>query len=599
MNISKTKWPSLLFYPGAYPVIGVILTCFIFSSIFGMFVPHFIQNLSASYSTTSLFYESIYKLLILFTSIYFVRAIYEYGVNRYIKEVIQSVRSKCFQDWILSYEGQMKDHSIKDRYPQGEVIARIMNDTEAIRELITSGSFGVILDFFFVISCLIGLVRINKITGLFLGLSILGAVFFLIWGSKYMRYYFHSVRYSRGMVSRTIANVVGGIRESFFTKHGNYASKKGEHVFIDYLHKILKANVWDAGFYSLAESLYPIFLVLVVVIFPFSSITSIAVVLAVIDIIQRSIQPVKNIASRMANLQRAVTGFQRIFEFVDDLNTRPLAPLSDGEIQSIPLKSLKVSIREFRYPEPEVKDLKEEKKSFALSNVNFDVYQNQMIGIVGTSGCGKSTVLNILAGNIIPDSFDIELNFDLNETFHFGSSTSKKLSAYREYISIISQDSHIFTETLFFNISLSTDKSEDLVTFWKWISERIVYLKRWGILADDIIKPASLSLGQKQLISAIRACYLKKTIVLFDEISSSLDSELELALREVIKIVQQNSMTIIVTHRLETLLESNKIIVMEDGKIIGEGGHSELLKSTKKYQLFIDELTGVSRAPSV
>ena len=105
------------------------------------------------------------------------------------------------------------------------------------------------------------------------------------------------------------------------------------------------------------------------------------------------------------------------------------------------------------------------------------------------------------------------------------------------------------------------------------------YLKTLGLRPLEKIQPTKLSLGQKQLLAGVRACYLKKNVVFFDEISSALDSELEFALRKCILIIQEFSLTIIVAHRVETIIAADKILVMEKGRLIQSGSHKELLES--------------------
>ena len=95
---------------------------------------------------------------------------------------------------------------------------------------------------------------------------------------------------------------------------------------------------------------------------------------------------------------------------------------------------------------------------------------------------------------------------------------------------------------------------------------------------------------KKQIISALRVCYLKKPIILFDEISSSLDNSCEQALRGIIKLQQQDSIVWVVTHRVESILEATSILVMEDGKVKAQGTHSELQKSSDLYGQFLAEL---------
>jgi ATP-binding cassette subfamily B protein len=112
-----------------------------------------------------------------------------------------------------------------------------------------------------------------------------------------------------------------------------------------------------------------------------------------------------------------------------------------------------------------------------------------------------------------------------------------------------------------------------------------------GVSTHEKIIPSKLSLGQKQLLAGVRACYLKKNIVFFDEISSALDSELELALRKCILLIQEFSLTIIVAHRVETIINADKILVMEKGRVINSGKHAELLSESQVYQEFIRELS--------
>ena len=118
----------------------------------------------------------------------------------------------------------------------------------------------------------------------------------------------------------------------------------------------------------------------------------------------------------------------------------------------------------------------------------------------------------------------------------------------------------------------------------------ISYLKNWSVRPDTIINPKLLSLGQKQLISALRSCYLTKPIVLFDEISSGLDSDLELALRKLVLLIQKKSLTLIVAHRIETIVNADKILVMNQGQLQSVGTHQQLVKNSAVYQDFISQL---------
>jgi ATP-binding cassette subfamily B protein len=152
---------------------------------------------------------------------------------------------------------------------------------------------------------------------------------------------------------------------------------------------------------------------------------------------------------------------------------------------------------------------------------------------------------------------------------------------------LISQDSHVFSETLKFNITLGDDQGFE--EFWSIATSSIPYLLKWSVVPTDKIYPKSLSMGQKQLISGLRALFLKKPIILMDEISSGLDSELESALRDLITFFQMQSITIIVTHRLETILHAQKLLLLDQGKVVALGSPSEM-RDISKYKEFLAHL---------
>ena len=162
---------------------------------------------------------------------------------------------------------------------------------------------------------------------------------------------------------------------------------------------------------------------------------------------------------------------------------------------------------------------------------------------------------------------------------------------YLNKVSLVSQDSHIFSESLMFNITMSFEADPTFIEKFEKFKVQIPYLKKWGIGPEDKIIPNKLSLGQRQLIAGIRSLYLNKDIVFFDEISSALDPELELSLRKMILLIQEHSLTVIVAHRIETILEASKILVMENGRIINSGIHNDLIKESSVYQKFIEELS--------
>jgi ABC-type multidrug transport system fused ATPase/permease subunit len=585
MSTLKTKWSKFFFFPGGKKFLFVVGICLLVSSFLGAMTPLKMRELAANYENKDLYYSSLWNLFAIFMGVYLNRVFYQLGLNKYMQLLMQNTRSICYEKWLHAYDIKTKDDSRNERYPQGEVISRIMNDTESLRELMTSGTFGIFIDIFFVISSLSAFISLNKTSGVAIAIAEVFSALLLVWGSRYMRKIFMEVRKSRADMSRLLSNMVGGIKETFYTRHENYASKRGSIVFQDFLKKMLTANVWDAGYYSTAESLYPLMLAFVVFLFPYSNITEAAIIFAIVDLIQRSIGPVKDVAAKIANIQRAYTGLVRIDEFLSDLG-KDMSSANHKHLGLLELSEVVINVENFEYPRKG-----EEETKFALTDISFSARPGELVGIVGLSGCGKSTLLNIMAANIFPHAGEVSLLAKNGVKLSFPGSSVADTIHYREQVGIVSQDSHIFSDSVAFNICMKREIPEEFYKFWKMVEEKIPYILTWGIKPDEVLNQRSLSLGQKQLLAAIRSCFLKKPVVLFDEISSGLDGELELALREMVRLIQINSLTFIVAHRLETITHADKIIVLDDGRVADSGTHDELMPRCDVYAQFLAELS--------
>lgn len=150
MNTSKNKWYKLFFFEGSKTMIIMLFICLAISSYLGARTPGLISDLSRNYHDNILFQSSVIALLVNFLSVYINRVIYQLAVNKYVRLLIQFARTETYGRWLSSHELD------SDKYPQGEILSRIMSDTDAIRDLISSGSFGIFIDLSFVVSCLVG-----------------------------------------------------------------------------------------------------------------------------------------------------------------------------------------------------------------------------------------------------------------------------------------------------------------------------------------------------------------------------------------------------------------------------------------------------------
>lgn len=575
MNFLKNKWLNYLLIGEARLSLFIMLIGLGVSIYLGQKLPIYTMGLYQSVGKPELFQASLMGLATIFIFEYLNRACYQISTDRYVQHLISYARSTCYEKWLLSIEAKSEDG--KDPYTLGEVLARIMSDTEAMRELISSGSFSVFIDFSFIISCLISFLRLNTTSGLiFIGAEV-AVCALLVWGSRYLAQIYVTIRKINSDLSRAMANITSGFNQTYYTPHHNYASISTEDVSELFLKKQLLANNWETTYYSIADSLFPFFLCLLAFTFPYTHITEMAVIAALIDLIQRSIAPIKDVTGKISSIQRAMTGIERMDKFLRELNQAPASKLT-GSSQVAHFSKLEVDIRNFCYAD---------QAQFNLKEISFEGTPGELIGIVGVSGSGKSTLLNILSCNILCPDADLIITDGVGHRF----SQKTDFDTVRSSIGIVAQDSHIFSRDLEFNISMGLRTSVEFKIFWEETLKKIHYLKTWGIEGSTLINPKDLSLGQKQLISALRACFLQKPIVLFDEISSALDSELELALREMILLIQKQSLTIIVAHRIETVMKADKILVLDNGRLISSGKHQMLLKTSPVYQQFIAEIS--------
>jgi ABC-type multidrug transport system fused ATPase/permease subunit len=589
VTILPSKLSDYLYLPQRKFLLILIAAALLGATYLGYITPGLIAELYASYESHSNFEDVLWKLGLLFIFEYIVQVTYQVSLTRYVQHLLQHMRMHSFSNWLNAHESVGIGKHSDSKYPLGEVLARILSDTEAVIELVSSGSFKIFIDFTFIIACLISFIRLNTTSGIALIIVEVLACVLLILGSKKMGLVFLDVRKAMGKMSRVVADITAGFRFTFHTPNNHYAQKKSDGVFEEFLKHQLRANVWDASYFAIAESLFPIMLAILVIIFPYSHITEMAILAAIVDLIQRSIMPIKEVASKISSIQRAQTGIVRMREFNNDLSKLPTVnDLADKSKRSF--KKIKVSVEHFEYPKQAANHGEDEQHHFSLDNIEFEACAGELVGIVGLSGCGKSTLLKILATDIVTNQAQIEL-FDMDDRqLIFKGDNLENLDHYKRQVSIVSQDSHVFSESLRFNITLSDEKTSDFDVFWARVSQEIPYLNQWGVSGESLIDIKKLSMGQKQLISALRSCFITKPIVLFDEISSGLDSDLEEALRKLVLLIQQKSLTIIVAHRLETIIGAHKILVLEKGRLVNSGTHVELMVMSAPYQEFINQV---------
>ena len=207
-----------------------------------------------------------------------------------------------------------------------------------------------------------------------------------------------------------------------------------------------------------------------------------------------------------------------------------------------------------------------------------------MTSLVGHSGSGKSTILNLIPRFYDAQSGDITID---NQSIY-----KTKLSSLRSEISLVSQETTLFDDTIKNNIKYANEKASDNevleVAKLSFCDEFISKLpnKFETLIGENGVR---LSGGEKQRISIARAMMKKSSIILLDEATSSLDSETESKIQDALKILTKDKTTIVIAHRLSTILNSNNIYVIDSGKIIDHGKHEELMVNSELYKNFYEK----------
>ena len=284
-------------------------------------------------------------------------------------------------------------------------------------------------------------------------------------------------------------------------------------------------------------------------------------------------QPVRSLATLNVAVQQGLSGARRVLPVIDDV----------PEIQE--KKDAKKLI--FQKGEIEFKNVDftySNKEELTLHSVNLSMPGEKMTALVGHSGAGKSTILNLIPRFYNAANGDIKID---NQSIYNSS-----IYSVRKGISLVSQDTTLFDDTIknniaYANLDASQKELEEAAKF-SFANEFIEKLpnKYETLIGENGIR---LSGGEKQRLSIARAILKKSPIILLDEATSSLDAETENKIQKAISYLTKGRTTIVIAHRLSTILNADKIYVIDKGKVMGEGKHEELLKTSDIYKNFYEK----------
>ena len=288
-------------------------------------------------------------------------------------------------------------------------------------------------------------------------------------------------------------------------------------------------------------------------------------------------QPVRSLATLNIAINQGIAASRRVLPIIDErsnlktnVDDKELG-LKNGDIE---FKNIK-----FSYDSSDDKN-----KKITLNNINLKMFGGKMTSLVGHSGSGKSTILNL-----IPRIYDA----DQGEIFIDNQSIYKtRIKSLRNNISFVSQDTNLFDDTIKNNIAYADmDASDEEIYRAAELSYASEFIEKLKDKFETKIGENGIRLsgGEKQRLSIARAILKKSRIILLDEATSSLDAETEDKIQKAIHYLTKDKTTVVIAHRLSTILNSDNIYVIDSGKVVANGNHEELIKNSSIYKNFYDK----------
>lgn len=456
-----------------------------------------------------------------------------------------------------------------DTTPVGRLVTRVTNDIEALNELFTSGVvtiFSDILLIAFIISFMLATSwQVTLVTIGVLPLLIIATVIF----RKKVRVVYSETRRLIGKLNAFLNEYITGI--TTIQLYGQEQSRFNEFDDINTEHRNvqLKTITYYASFFPVVEFTSALALALILWYTSshiFEGTMSLGILIAFTQYAEMFFRPIRDLTEKYNTLQSAVAAAERIYDILDT----PI-PMKDQK-DALEMQGFKDTITFDHVTFGYVSD------KTVLHDISFSVKKGQMIALVGATGSGKSSIVNLLCRFYDPQSGSIRIDGHDIRTFTKAS--------LRSHIALVLQDVFLFSRSVADNISLgnpsisreSIEQAADALGAGDFIRTLPD-----GFDTQMIERAGNLSVGQKQLISFCRALAYDPDILILDEATSSIDTETEQLINASLDTLMSNRTSIVIAHRLSTIQKADQIIVLHQGVIREMGTHQELLKLKGYY----------------
>jgi len=457
-----------------------------------------------------------------------------------------------------------------NRHETGRIISRVTNDVQTLNELLTQGITGIISNFVTIIGIMIFMLNMNVKLSLYSFTLILPIFFVSLLFRNKGRAAFREVRKKIANVTAKLEEGISGVRvvKSFSRENTNI--KHFDKTNVENLEANMQAvKVWS--FYnSIIEVLTAIGICIVIwyggVQIMGEKLTR-GELLAFLSYVRMLYWPVRQMSQIYTTMQSAMAASERIFEIMDT-HSKVIEPHNAVELPPI-VGHVSYENVSFGY----------EDSKYVLNNVSLTAEPGQTIAIVGPTGAGKSTIVNLLARLYDPQKGAIFI-----DGYNIRDVTLKSL---RSQMGMVLQDSFLFSGNVKENIrygKLDASEKEIIQAAEAVSAHRFISQLSAGYETDVGERGNKLSVGQRQLVSFARALLANPRILILDEATSSVDAYTELLIQKALEELLRNRTSFVIAHRLSTIINADKVLVIENGEIVELGTHQELLKNGGLYQ---------------
>ena len=552
-------------------------------SVFSILSQYLLKIGVDDYITLKNYSGLVYIISLMFAVLIFqviFQFLFVYFTNILGQKVVFDIRTKLFSR-IIKFK-----MSYYDKSSVGRLVTRSVNDMETIASIFSQGLFMIFADLILMLSVISVMIYLS----LKLSIIVFAVLPFILIATRFfqraMKSAFNEVRSEVANLNSFVQERISGIKEiQIFNRE---EVEQNSFIKINEKHKNawLKTVWYNSIFFPIAEISTSITIGLLVwfggrlVGVEFSGVT-IGTIFLFIQLSQMLFRPLRQIADKFNTLQMGMVAANRVFKILDTSDF-----IKNSGINKNNLIEGKIKFDELSFSYSESKPV--------FDKLNLSINSGEKVAIVGSTGSGKTTLINLIlrfyesnSGSIYIDNINIK-DIDLKNL--------------RSQISLVTQDIFLFADSIFNNITLFNPNIsiDDVKKAAKEIGiHEFINKLPGGYYYNVRERGVMLSEGQKQLISFLRAYLSNPRILILDEATSSIDSKTEKLIQYATSKIIQNKTSIIIAHRLSTILNSDKIIVLENGNIVESGSHEQLIRIEdgfykKLYELQFqkDELIG-------